>query len=378
MVELAVLLEPFFSRAFVVHLMESLLPAFGPFVLAALLAAGLTPLAITIARRYGVVSVPGGRHLHARTTPMLGGWAMYLAFAASITFFLGVSDWRVIGLLSICGLATLLFTYDDKFQMPALLKLAIEAGLALLAMVAFSFNITFLSLPGGHVVELGVIAYPLTLFWLIGMQNTINLLDGIDGLAAGVVGIVAAVLAAAAISKGNQEEVVLLAAAVAGSCAGFLIFNFHPAKIFMGDSGSHFLGLALGLLSIVGVAKVAVGFALAVPVLALAVPIADTGWAIIRRRRARLSIAHADTRHIHYQLLDFGMNQRQTCLIFYGATGILGAMGLMIFGHKRILSVMVVGLVVVLSTVLGERLQDVNRRLPIPGFRRLISRPELE
>ena len=375
---LTVLLEPFFSRAFVAHLLASLLPALGPFLMAAVLAVALVPPAMFAARRYGVVSVPGGRHLHARITPMLGGWAMYLAFAASVAFFLGVTDWRVVGLLSLCGLAALLFTYDDKFQMPAWLKLALESGLALLAIAGFSFNISFLSLPGGHIVQLGLLAYPLTLFWLVGMQNTINLLDGVDGLAAGVVGIVAAVLAAAAISKGNQEEVVLLAAAVAGACAGFLVFNFHPARLFMGDSGSHFLGLALGLLSIVGVAKVAVGFALVVPVLALAVPIGDTVWAIIRRRRARLSIAHADTRHIHHQLLDFGMNQRQTCLIFYGATGILGALGLMVFGHKRILSVMVVALVVVLSTVLGERLQNISRRLPIPGFRRLINKPEVD
>ncbi len=375
---LTVPLETFFSRTFVTHLLGSLLPALGPFLVAALLAAVLTPLAMLIARRIGVLALPGGRHLHDRPTPMLGGWAMYLAFAAAVAFFLGVRDWRVVGLLTLCGLATLLFTYDDRFQMPAWAKLAIESGLALVAIVVFSFNITFVSLPGGHIVSLGLAAYPLTLFWLVGMQNTINLLDGVDGLAAGVVGIVAAVLAAAAISKGNQEDVVLLAAALAGCCAGFLVFNFFPAKIFMGDAGSHFLGLALGLLSIVGIAKVAVGFALAVPVIALAVPIADTAWAIIRRRRARLSIAHADTRHIHYQLLDFGMNQRQTCLIFYGATGILGALGLMLFGHKRILSVMVVALVVVLSTVLGERLQDVNRKLPVPGFGRLISKPELE
>jgi UDP-GlcNAc:undecaprenyl-phosphate GlcNAc-1-phosphate transferase len=189
------------------------------------------------------------------------------------------------------------------------------------------------------------------------------------------VAIVAGILAAAAISKGTDENVVILAAALAGACLGFLIFNFHPAKIFMGDSGSHFLGLALALLSIIGVAKVAVGFALAVPVIALAVPIADTAWAIIRRRRAGLPIAHADSRHIHHHLLDFGLSQRQTCLVFYGATALLGSIGLMLLGHQRIWIVMVVLVLVVLSTVAGERLQDVARRIPVPGFRRLLPEP---
>jgi UDP-GlcNAc:undecaprenyl-phosphate GlcNAc-1-phosphate transferase len=199
----------------------------------------------------------------------------------------------------------------------------------------------------------------------------------VDGLAAGVVGIVAVVLAVAGISKQDVTDVIA-AAALAGCSFGFLIFNFNPAKIFMGDSGSHFLGLALGLLSVLGVAKVAVGLALAVPILALAVPIADTAWAIVRRRRQGLAIHHADSRHIHHQLLDFGISQRQICLIFYGATAILGAIGLMIFGHKRILAVVVVMALVVLSTVAGERLQDITRRIPIPGFRLLLpaAKPE--
>ena len=366
-------LEAFFNRAFLQHLVLSLVPAIGPFLVAFAAATGLTPLAILLARRLGVVAVPGGRHIHRRPTPLLGGWALYLAFAGAVAWYLGVTDWKIVGLLSLCGVATVLFTYDDRFKMPALVKLGVEIGLALVAVLVFGFSITFFSLPGGHVIQLGLVAYPLTVLWLLGMQNTINLLDGVDGLAAGVVAIVAAVLAVAAISKGDQEGVVMLSAALAGCCLGFLVFNFHPARIFMGDSGSQFLGLALALLSIVGVAKVAVGFALAVPLLALAVPIADTGWAIVRRRRAGVSIAHADTRHVHHQLLDFGLTQPQICYVFYGATALLGAVGLMLFGHKRILAVMVIAILVGLSTLLGERLQGITRVVPVPGFRRLLQ-----
>jgi len=373
-----VFLDAFFSRAFLSHLATSLIPAFGPFVLAGAATIVLTPAAMLVARRFRFVTAPGGRHIHLQPTPTLGGWALYLAFAGAVAWYLGVRDWRVVGMLTLCGLTTLVFTYDDKFQMPPWLKLSIELGLGLLAVLGFGLNITYLTLFGNHTVQLGLLSYPLTLFWLLGMQNTINLLDGVDGLAAGVVAIVAGILAAAAISKGNDEPVVILCAALAGACLGFLIFNFHPARVFMGDAGSSFLGLALGLLSVIGVAKVAVGFALAVPLIALAVPIADTAWAIIRRRRAGLSIAHADTRHIHHQLLDFGLTQPQTCLLFYGATALLGSIGLMLLGHQRIWIVMIVLLVVGLSTVAGERLQDVTRRVPVPGFRRLLPVPEVE
>jgi UDP-GlcNAc:undecaprenyl-phosphate/decaprenyl-phosphate GlcNAc-1-phosphate transferase len=374
----AIFLDAFFSRAFLAHLASSLIPAFGPFLLAGAATIVLTPLAMRLARRLGFVAAPGGRHIHLKPTPMLGGWALYLAFAGSVAWYLGVKDWRIVGILTLCGFTTLLFTYDDRFPMPPWLKLTIEIGIGLLAVFAFGLNITFFSLPGNHTIQLGVVSYPLTLLWLLGMQNTINLLDGVDGLAAGVVAIVAGILAAAAISKGTDENVVILSAALAGACLAFLIFNFHPAKIFMGDSGSHFLGLALALLSIIGVAKVAVGFALAVPLIALAVPIADTAWAIIRRRRAGLSIAHADSRHIHHHLLDFGLTQPQTCLLFYGATALLGSIGLMLLGHQRIWIVMIVLVAVGLSTVAGDRLQDVTRRVPVPGFRRLFPVPHGE
>jgi UDP-GlcNAc:undecaprenyl-phosphate/decaprenyl-phosphate GlcNAc-1-phosphate transferase len=374
----AIFLDAFFSRAFLGHLATSLIPAFGPFVVAGAATIGLTPAAMLLAKRLGFVAAPGGRHIHLKPTPILGGWALYLAFAGAVAWYLGVRDWRVVGMLTLCGLTTLIFTYDDKFQMPPWLKLAVQLAIGLLAVLGFGLNITFFTLFGNHTVQLGLLSYPLTLFWLLGMQNTINLLDGVDGLAAGVVAIVAGILAAAAISKGNDENVVILSAALAGACLGFLIFNFHPAKVFMGDSGSSFLGLALALLSVIGVAKVAVGFAIAVPLIALAVPIADTALAIVRRRRAGLSIAHADTRHIHHQLLDFGLTQPQTCLLFYGATALLGSIGLMLLGHQRIWIVMIVLLLVGLSTVAGERLQDVTRRVPVPGFRRLLPAPESE
>jgi UDP-GlcNAc:undecaprenyl-phosphate GlcNAc-1-phosphate transferase len=154
--------------------------------------------------------------------------------------------------------------------------------------------------------------------------------------------------------------VVLLCAALIGACVGFLIFNFHPARIFMGDNGSHFLGMALGILSIFGIAKGEVVLALVVPLAALAFPIVDTGLAIVRRRRQGISIGHPDTEHIHHQLLDFGLSQRETCLVLYSATGITAGLGLMAYGHRKIIAVAVVLLVVSVSTLVGERLSEIE------------------
>jgi UDP-GlcNAc:undecaprenyl-phosphate GlcNAc-1-phosphate transferase len=251
---------------------------------------------------------------------------------------------------------------------------------ALVAVVVFGFVISYFGLPGSgsnggaRVVDLGWFAVPVSLFWLLGMQNTVNFLDGVDGLAAGVVVIVAFTLLIAAAGK-DQIEVVQLAGALAGTCAGFLLFNFYPARIFMGDSGSHFLGAALAVISILGVAKLAVAFALAIPILALALPIADTAWAIIRRRRGHESVARPDLQHLHHRLQAFGLTPRQTCYVFYAATAVLGTIGLMIFGHRRIIAAVVVAALVLASTAAADRLQKAGARIPAPFLRRLLAEP---
>jgi len=366
-----VLLEQFFSREFVQGLLLHALPALFPFLLAAAATIGLVPIAILVAPRLGLMKEPGDRHIHLRSTPEIGGLALFVAFAVAVLIYVPMTR-PVLGLLVVGGVAMTVLMIDDRFRLAARLKLAIQAGLALLAMFGFGYLISGFTLPLVGPVQLGLLAIPLTLFWLLSMQNTVNILDGVDGLAAGVVGIVAVILAIAAASR-NHEDVVLLAAALAGCCFGFLAFNFSPARVFMGDSGSHFLGITLGMLSIFGVAKGAVVFALVLPVLALAIPIADTAWAIIRRRRQGVSIAHGDTRHIHYQLLDFGLSQRQTCLVMYSGTAILGSLGLMLFGHRRILSVAIVVLVVLVSTAIGEQIDRTNWRVPVPGLKHLLG-----
>jgi UDP-GlcNAc:undecaprenyl-phosphate GlcNAc-1-phosphate transferase len=364
-------LTDFFGGGALVSLRDHLLPGLWPLLVAFAVCALLVPLAIRLSRRTGLIAEPGGRHPHAKPTPLLGGLALYAGFAVAVLIFLPQYA-NTPGLLVVSGLAAGLLIIDDRRSMSPWVKFGVQVGLSLLAVAVFDIEIKFVSLPGNHLVQLGLLITPVSMFWLLGMQNTVNFLDGVDGLAAGVIFIVALILMLAA-GELQDIEVVKLSGALAGTCAGFLLFNFYPARIFMGDSGAHFLGIALGMISILGVAKVAVAFALAVPVIALALPIADTAWAILRRRRRKASVAAADLAHLHHRLQSFGLDARQTCYVFYAASALLGALGLTLFGHGRVLVVVVVVTVALVSTVVADLLQHAGWRIPAPFMGRLLG-----
>jgi UDP-GlcNAc:undecaprenyl-phosphate/decaprenyl-phosphate GlcNAc-1-phosphate transferase len=176
---------------------------------------------------------------------------------------------------------------------------------------------------GGGLILLGLLSYPVTLIYIVAFTNVINLIDGLDGLAAGVTAIAATTLLVLAL-QGNQFEAVMIAAALIGACLGFLRYNFNPASIFMGDSGSMFLGFSLAAISLLGVMKSVAAIALAVPLIIIGVPIFDTASAIIRRVRHKRPIQEADRGHIHHRLLGRGFDQRQTVLIIYVWSAALG------------------------------------------------------
>ena len=335
---------------------------FGPAILPFLVALVCTTIVVLPARwlafKLGAVAEPGERRIHREPTARLGGLAMYLGFGLSAALF--STNPATLGLLLSAAVITTLMVFDDLRGVRPVFKLVFQVAASLLAIVGFGISIKFVGLPG-HVVNLmPAVAIPLTLLWFVGLQNTINLIDGVDGLAAGVVAIVAATILLAAINRG-ESDIVILAGALIGACIGFLFFNWHPARVFMGDSGSNFLGFTLAALSVLSVAKGAIVVALVVPVAALAIPILDTAWAIVRRRLRGRSIAAPDTEHLHHRLLDFGLSPRETALVFYFGTAIFAAVGLAIYGHKKVLLGAILLMLLGIAIIVLRRLRRTSR-----------------
>jgi len=336
---------------------------FGPAIVPFLVALVGTTIAVLPARwlafRLGAVAQPGERRIHSEPTARLGGLAMYLGFGLSAALF--STNAATLGVLLSAAMITTLMVFDDLGGVRPIFKLVFQVAASLLAIVVFGVSIHFIGLPGGHqLILIPTVAIPLTLIWFVGLQNTINLIDGVDGLAAGVVAIVAATLLLAAINRG-ASDIVILAGALIGACIGFLFFNWHPARVFMGDSGSNFLGFTLAARSLLSVAKGTVVLALIVPVAALAIPIFDTAWAIVRRRLRGRSIATPDTEHLHHRLLDFGLSPRETALAFYFGTAIFAAVGLAVYGHKKVLLGAILLMLLGIVFILVRRFRRISR-----------------
>jgi len=289
----------------------------------------VTPLMRLVGNRWGIVSKTGGRHVHHGAVPRIGGVAMFTGFIAAIAMrWAGEVFWGwpdaltlpgepVVGVLAGLAAMFLVGLVDDFVDLSPGWKLV---GQILAAGVAFSagVRIDFVGSPfgGGGLMLLGVLSLPVTLFWMVGFANVVNLIDGLDGLAAGITAIAAVSLLVLA-EESNQELASVMAAALVGACIGFLRYNFNPASIFMGDSGALFLGFALACIALLGVMKSVAAITLVVPLLIIGVPVFDTFSAIVRRRRHGRPIQEADRGHIHHRLLGRGFSQRQTVLIIY-------------------------------------------------------------
>lgn len=298
-------------------------------IAAALVVTWLTvPLVRHAGTRWGIVARPGGRHVHTGAIPRTGGVAIFVGFVAAVLVRL-LGEWRwgwhpaltrsdapVAGLVASVALMFAVGLLDDIFELKPGQKLAGQIAAAAVAYAA-GIRIAFVGDPfGGGLLLLGVLSLPVTLFWMVGFANVINLIDGLDGLAAGVVAIASVSLLVLA-EQSNQLLAAVLAAALVGACLGFLRFNFSPASIFMGDSGALFLGFVLACISLLGVMKSVAAITLVVPLLIIGVPVFDTFSAIVRRSRHGRPIQEADKGHIHHRLLGRGFSQRQTVLIIY-------------------------------------------------------------
>ncbi|MDI6869766.1 MAG: MraY family glycosyltransferase [Bacillota bacterium] len=293
------------------------------FGLALLVSYLVTPLMRRLALRYQVVDRPNQRKVHEEPVPYLGGIAIYLGFIVALLAVQPLPE-QLLVLLGGSTLILLLGVADDLWDLPAKAKFGGQVAIALLvALLGLRIQGLTNPLSGGY-VDLGWWSIPLTVLWLVSLTNVMNLVDGLDGLAAGVAAIASGALWVVAMEKG-QHLVALATLSLSGAAAGFLPHNFNPAKIFMGDAGSMFLGFTLAGIAVQGALKGAAAIALVIPVVALGVPVFDTACAIIRRFQNGQPIYEADREHVHHRLLALGLTPRQAVLVLYVLSLALGS-----------------------------------------------------
>jgi len=319
------------------------------------LAAIATPLAGKLGARLGLVAMPGGRRQHAGAIPVTGGAGLFVGFFATalgLYFFGPLKSDHVVPLTGVLAGTAFVFLAglaDDKYEFkpgPQLIAQIVAAFIA----IAFTVWIQEVTLPiFGKQIFPWYITYPLTIAWVVGMMNTVNLLDGLDGLASGVGAIAAMLFAIHSYTRWQQQDTPLYSLALAGACLGFLVFNFHPARAFLGSAGAMTLGFALATLSILTPARVATAL------LVMAIPIADAAFQLFDRWRRGQSPGQGDRGHLHYRLMDLGLSQRQIVLGYWGFCAVFGALALFIPAPNYklmamgVLGLMVVGVLVMLS-----------------------------
>ncbi len=319
----------------------------------------LTPGVILLARVTGAVDQPDARKVHTVPIPRIGGIGIYLAFMSAIAFVTAITPFQGETLRTITGLlisGTLMFLVgiiDDYKNLPAKIKLLGQIIAAGVLVVGYDVRVDFITNPFGDYIYLEWLAVPATLFWLVGLTNTVNLIDGLDGLAAGVSALAAATIFLVAMEQ-NFFLITIFMAAIAGAAFGFLFYNTNPARIFMGDSGSLFLGFMLASISIIGAVKSAATIALIVPILALGIPIFDTTFAILRRFIGGQPIFKPDKGHLHHRLLKLGFTQRQAVFLMYVISAILGLSAIALTEVNSTIAIMIL-IAVVISIFYGAR-----------------------
>lgn len=286
------------------------------------------PMVIKLSYIIGAVDRPDARKVHSKSMPRMGGMAIFLGFMLVMLVLTvkGQTGGPFQGVIYGAVVIFLVGLLDDIYQLSPKIKLLGQIAAAAIA-VYFGVIVHFVANPFDGWMNLGYFAIPVTLLWIVGVTNAINLIDGLDGLAGGVSAIAAITMGVIGIIKG-QPFITLVSFTLVGSLLGFLPYNFHPARTFMGDSGSNFLGFILGCLAIMGTAKSAALISLLLPIIILGIPIFDTFFAIIRRVYNKNPIFLPDRDHLHHRLMALGMSHRRSVLIIYGVSSMFSAVAI--------------------------------------------------
>ena len=323
------------------------------FAVAAVLSYFFTPPVKNFAHKVGAIDVPkDARRMHKKPIPRLGGLAIYGGFLCSILIF-GQLDETMLCVLLGAAIIVALGIFDDVLALGAKLKFVVQIVAADIPVCIGDLQIGLFTnlnpLSDTPFVHLGILAVPATIIWIVGITNAVNLIDGLDGLAVGVSSIAAITMLAVALLTGNMPIAITMAA-LAGACIGFMPYNLNPAKIFMGDTGSTFLGYMLATVSIMGLFKFYAVISFAVPFLILGLPIFDTANAIIRRVAAGRSPMSPDRGHVHHKLIDMGFNQKQAVAILYAISATLGLTAVVLTSSGEVKAIVL--LLAVLAAIL--------------------------
>ena len=328
-----------------------------PFIIAVVISLFMTPIAKKIAVKVGAIDIPKDeRRVHKKPMPLMGGLAIYISIIVASLIFLSV-DKTLVSIIIGGTIIVISGIIDDIKGLSPRMKLLFQI-IAAIVLIFGDVKIDALTNPftqSSNLIPLNGFSIPITIFWVVGITNTLNLIDGLDGLASGVA-MIASLSFLFVANKFNYIQVMIMSSIVAGACLGFLPYNFNPAKIFMGDTGALFLGFILAALSIEGVMKSVATIAVVVPIIILGVPIFDTTFAIFRRLLNGKSIAEADKGHLHHRLLKMGFSQKKTVLILYSISAIFGLCAILIAKTNSKRAVIMSMLVFIITILLAGKM----------------------
>lgn len=313
---------------------------------------GSTPIVKSYAQKLGAIDTPGEeRRIHNHPIPRMGGMAIFLGFLVSVVLFVDITT-QVQGILIGTIIIVATGVVDDIVSLRYWIKLLAQIVAAAVA-VAHGVVIQVLSNPNvfseNANIFIGILAVPVTILWIVGVTNAVNLIDGLDGLACGVSTISSATMLVVAIMVAEPNVAVILAALM-GGCIGFIPYNLNPAKIFMGDTGALLLGYLLATVSILGLFKFYAVITFLVPILALALPLFDTAFAIIRRLLKGQNPMTPDRGHLHHRLIDHGLSQKQAVAVLYSLSAMLGLTAVVICtGGKTRMFMLLIELLVAIA-----------------------------
>ena len=338
----------------------------------------LTPLMIFIGRRVGIIDIPDARKVHSRPVPRIGGVAIFvpmmLLTVAALFLHNSIGEkfreiqTKVIVLLSAGTFIFLVGFIDDIKALRARVKLLCQLAAAL-AVCAFGIRITSVTISEHFILDLGWFSWPLTLLWIVGVTNAINFIDGLDGLAAGICAIACGVMVVLSVHFGQPIMTVIMLS-LAGALTGFLFFNFNPAKIFMGDSGSLFLGFTLASASVMSATKSQAIVGLTLPILVLGIPIFDTLFSMLHRFLERRSIFSPDRNHFHHRLLILGLCQRHAIIVAYAVTFLAAMLGMFMMFTRNIQTIIIFICILLLIVLTFRVIGSVKLQETIEGLQK--------